>query len=102
MNPRLRQDQKAKEIGCSSITLQRYRKEINLLSPHGIPPSLKTNHTRKQKTSNTKLDDIKVTSNDLKAISSEHGKNKKSRLKGGAKIEFNEKNFDEIIHNNYF
>ena len=68
VNPRLRQDQIAKEIGCSSSTLQRYRKVVNLLSPHGIPPTLKTNHTRKKKTSNTKLDDIKVTSNDLKTI----------------------------------
>ena len=37
-----------------------------MLSPYRIPPSSKTNHTRKQKTSNTNLDDVKVTSNDLK------------------------------------
>ena len=32
MNPGLRQDQIAKEIGCSSSTLQRYRQDIKMLS----------------------------------------------------------------------
>ena len=37
MNLRLRQDQIAKELGCSSSTFQRYRQDINMLSPYGIP-----------------------------------------------------------------
>ena len=32
-NPRLGQDQIAKELGCSSTTLQRYGQNINMLSP---------------------------------------------------------------------
>ena len=31
--PKLGQDQIAKELGCSSVTLQRYRQDKNLLSP---------------------------------------------------------------------
>ena len=44
-----------------------------MLSPSTVPPSSKTNHTRKQKTSNTNLDDVKVTSNDLKMTSNDLG-----------------------------
>ena len=33
VNPRLKQDQIAKELGCLSRTSQRYRKKINKLSP---------------------------------------------------------------------
>ena len=40
-----------------------------MVSPYRIPPSSKTNHTRKRKTPNTNLDDVKVTSNDLKMTS---------------------------------
>ena len=72
-----------------------------MLSPYSIPPSAKTNHTRKQKTPNTNLDVVKVTSNDLKTTSNEPVKNKKNKLKSGANIEFNEKFGDEILHNIY-
>ena len=36
-NPKLRQDQIAKEIGYSSSTLQRYRHDMNTFSPYKIP-----------------------------------------------------------------
>ena len=65
-NPRLKQSEIAKLLELSSFTIQRYRREINMLSPYRIPPSSKTNQTRKQKTPNTNIDDVKVTSNDLK------------------------------------
>ena len=42
---------------------------MNMLSPLRIPPSSKTNHTRKQMTPITNLDDVKVTSNDPKRTS---------------------------------
>ena len=45
VNARLRQDQIAKEIGCSGSTLQRYRQDINMLSPYSIPPN---SHKRKK------------------------------------------------------
>ena len=65
-NPRIKQSETANFLELSFSTIQRYRREINMLPPYRIPPSSKTNHTRKQKTSNTNLDDVKVTSNDLK------------------------------------
>ena len=39
VNPKLKQDQRAKEIGRSSSTLQRYRHDKNRLSPYTIPTS---------------------------------------------------------------
>ena len=81
-----------------------------MLSPYRIPPSSKTNHTRKQKTPNTNLYDVKVTSNDLKNdLKWFHDdlkqrttwKQKKNKLKGGANTEINEKYLDEIFHNSY-
>ena len=44
VKPRLRQDQIAKELGCSKSTLQRYGNDINMLSPYRIPPN-NTNET---------------------------------------------------------
>ena len=52
-------------MGCPSSTLQRYRQDINMLSPFIIPPN---NHKRKQKISNREhdLERPQMTSNDLK------------------------------------
>ena len=79
-----------------------------MLSPYRIPTSSKTNHTRKQKTPNTNLDDAKVTSNDLKMTSKESNTTSnyrnKNNLKAGSihdNTEINEKFLDEFIHNNY-
>ena len=52
-NPKLGQDQLAKELGCSSSTLQRYRHDIFMLSPYRI---LSNSHKRRQKISITNLD----------------------------------------------
>ena len=100
-NPKSKQSEIAKLLELSFSTIQRYRREINIFSPYRIPASSKTNHTGKQKTLNTNLDNIKVTSNDLKMTSNEPVKNKKNKLKGGANIEITEKYLDEIVHNNY-
>ena len=79
-NPTLKQSEIAKLLELSSSTIQRYRIEKNVLSPYRIPPSSKTNHSRKQKTPNTNLDDFKVTSNDLRKTSSDL-KPQKNQLK---------------------
>ena len=42
-NPRLMQSEIVKLLELSSSTIQRYRREINMLSPYTIPPSSKTN-----------------------------------------------------------
>ena len=93
-SPRLTQSEVANLLELSSSTIQRYRREIKMLSPYRIPPSSKTYLTGKQKTSNTILDDVKVTSNDvtmtsndLKTTSNEPVKNKENKLKSGANIE---------------
>ena len=38
-NPRMRQSQIANQIGLSTSTLQRYRNDINMLSPYRINPN---------------------------------------------------------------
>ena len=59
-NPRLKQSEIANQLGMSSSTIQRYRNDINMLSPYRISP----NNTKKlsKRPKSTKL----VTSKDLK------------------------------------
>ena len=47
-NLKLKQSEKAREFKLSSSTLQRHRRELNMLSPYTIPPPTKT-HTIKQR-----------------------------------------------------
>ena len=44
--PRLKQSEIAKSLELSSSTIERYRREINLISHYRIPPSSKTNTKR--------------------------------------------------------
>ena len=53
VNPKFRQDQIAKELSWSGSTLQRYRQNINMLSPYRIPPN---SNKRKQKISSREND----------------------------------------------
>ena len=65
-NPKLKQSEIARVLKISSSTIQRYRRELGMLSQNRLPPSSKT-HTRKQKTSNnTNINeqDLKMTSKD--------------------------------------
>ena len=105
-NPRLKQSEIPDRLGMSSSTLQRYRNDINMLSPYRISP----NNTKKR-TKKAKIDDIgdpkrpQMTSNDVKRTSNETVKNKKNKLKGGAmpvqeNIEINEHYLDKILKNN--
>ena len=90
-NPKLKQSEIANQLGISSSTIQRYRNDINMLSPYRISP----NNTKKR-SKKAKIDDIgdlkrpQMTSNDLKTTSDEPVKNKKNKLKGGSNIEINE------------
>ena len=70
-NSKIEQSEFAKLLELSSSTIQRYRRETKMLSLYRITLSSETNHTRKQKTPNTKLDDVKLTSNDLKMTSND-------------------------------
>ena len=95
-NPRMEQSEIANQLGMSSSTLQRYRNDINMLSPYRISAN-----NVKKRPKKAKIDDIgdlkrpEMTSNDSKTTLNETVKNKKSRLKGGAmpvqeNIEINE------------
>ena len=103
-NPKMKQTEIANQLGMSSSTLQRYRNDINMLSPYRINP----NNTKKR-SKKAKIDDIgdlkrpQMTSNDVKTPSNETVKNKKNKLKGGAiqeNIEINEHYLDKILKNN--
>ena len=63
VNRKLKQDQIAKELGCSSSTLKRNRSDINMFSLFRIPSN---GHKRGQKFSNIKLDDDSNRKHDVK------------------------------------
>ena len=99
-NPKMKQSEIADHLNMSSSTLQRYRNDINMLSPYRINP----NNVKKQP-KKAKIDDIgdlkrpQMTSNDLKATSNEPVKNKKNKLKGGSIIEIDEHYLDNVLKN---
>ena len=103
-NPRTKQSDIADHLNMSSSTLQRYRNDINMLSPYRISPN-----NVKKRPKKAKIDDIgdlkrpQMTSNDIKTTSNETVKNKKNKLKGGSiqeNIEINEHYLDKILRNN--
>ena len=108
-NPKMRQSQIANQIGLSTSTLQRYRNDINMLSPYRISSNNTNKRTKKVKNTDFdnnsyNKDDVKrlqMTSNDLETNSKEIVKNKK-KLKGGSiedNIEINEHYLDKILKN---
>ena len=103
-NPKMKQSDIADHLNMSSSTLQRYRNDINMLSPYRISPN-----NVKKRPKKAKIDDIgdlkrpQMTSNDVKTTSNETVKNKKNKFKGGAiqeNIEINEHYLDKILKNN--
>ena len=100
-NPRMKQSQIANEIGLSTSTLQRYRNDINMLSPYRNSQNNVKKQPKKAKIND--IDDLKrpqTTSNDLKTTSNETVKNKKNNLKGGflqEDVEINEHYLDKIL-----
>ena len=89
-NPKLKQSEIANQLGHSASTLQRYRNDINMLSPYRTQITLKK---QAEKVSNTCFDDNshrepdvkrpQTTSNDLKIASNESVKNRRKKLNGG-------------------
>ena len=71
-NSKMTQSEIASQINMSSSTIQRYRNDINMISPYRINP----NNVKKQQ-KKTKIDDIgdlkrpNLTSNDLKTTSND-------------------------------
>ena len=100
-NPKMKQSELADHLNMSSSTLQRYKNDINMLSPYRINPNNVKKHPKK-----VKIDDIgdhkrpQMTSNDLKTTSNETVKNEKNKLKGGSNIEIDEHYLDNVLKNN--
>ena len=103
-NPKRNQSEITNHLNMSTSTLQRYRNDINMLSPYRTNPN-----NVKKRPKKAKIDDIgdlkrpQMTSNDLKMTSNETIKNKKNKLKAGSvqeNIESNEHYLDEILDNN--
>ena len=73
-NPKMRQFEIANQLGLPSSTVQRYRNDINMLSPYRINPNNTNKRTKKVK--NTVFDNnphhkldvkrLQMTSNDIK------------------------------------
>ena len=63
-NPRMKQSQITNQIGLSTSTLQRYRNDVNMLSPYRTNP----NNTKKRtkKASNGKFDNNSHQESDFK------------------------------------
>ena len=113
-NPKTKQSEVPKQLGYSSSTLQRYRIDINMLSPYRI----QSNNTNKRtkKPSNTNFDNnshgecdfkrLQMTSNDLKTTQTTTKSNKKIKnfLQAGSmqeNIEINEHYLNEFLDNKY-
>ena len=103
-NPRMKQCEITNQLGMSSSTVQRYRNDINMLSPYRNNPNNVKKRTKKAKIDNiTDLKRPQMTSNDTKTTSDEPVKTKQNKLKGESlqqNIEFNEHYLDKILKNN--
>ena len=101
-NPQMKQSEIANHLNMSSSTLQRYRNDINMLSPYRINPNNVKKRSKKAKID--AISDLKrpqMTSNDIKTTSNETVKNKKNKLKAiQENIEINEHYLDKILKNN--
>ena len=97
-NPKMKQSEIANNLNMSSSTLQRYRNDINMLSPYRINPNNIKKRPKKAKIDdNGDLKRPQLTSNDKKTRS-------KNVLKAGSlqeeNIEINEHYLDKILKNN--
>ena len=93
-NPKMKQSEIANNLNMSSSTLQRYRNDINMLSPYRI-----NSNNNKKNPKKAKIDD----NSDLKRpqkTSNDSIKNKNTKLKGGSvqdDVEINEHYPDKIL-----
>ena len=104
-NPKMTQSEISSQLNMSPSTIQRYRNDINMISPYRINPNNVKKQQKKTKIDNN--DDLKrpqLTSNDLKTTSNDKKTRSKNVLKAGSikeeKIVINEHYLDKIIKNN--
>ena len=102
-NPKLKQSETAKELGCSSSTLKRYRNVINMISTYrnhsNINKGKRNISIIKNEPKRTQMSSYdSVVRKTVEPIQPVKTKNK---LKDGANFEISENSSDEIVHNNY-
>ena len=103
--PKMKQSEIANNLNMSSSTLQRYRNDINMLSPYRNNPNNNKKHPKKAEIDdNGDLKRPQMTSDDLKATSNDNKKTKtKNNLRGGSvqeDVEINEHYLDKVLKNN--
>ena len=104
-NPKMTQSEISSQLNMSPSTIQRYRNDINMISPYRINPN-----NVKKRSKKVKIDDIgelkrpNLTSNDLKTTSNDKKSKSKNVLKAGSiqeeNIEINEHYLNKILKNN--
>ena len=104
-NPKMTQSEISSQLNKSPSTIQRYRNDINMISPYRINPN-----NVKKRSEKAKIDDNgdvkrpQMTSNDLKISSNDKKTESKNVLKAGSvqeeNIEINEHYLDKIFKNN--
>ena len=84
-NPKMSQSEISSKLNMSPSTIQRYRNDINMISPYRINPNNVKKQQKKAKIGNN--DDLKrpqLTSNDLKTTSNDKKTKSKNFLKAGS------------------
>ena len=104
-NPKMTPSEISNQLGMSSSTLQRYRNDINMISPYRNNPNNVKKQRKKDKIDNN--DDLKrpqMTSIDHKTTSNDKKTRSKNVLKAGSvqeeNIEIIEHYLDKILKNN--
>ena len=110
-NPKKKQPEITNQLSSSSSTIQRYRNDINMLSPYRIQSNNINKRIKKAKNTDSDNDSQpnhddkrpQMISNDLKTTQTKSNKKNKHILKTGSVqqyIEINEHYLNEILHNN--
>ena len=104
-NPKMTQSEISNQLGMSSSTLQRYRNDVNMISPYrNNPKNVKKQQKKTKIIDNGDLKRPNLTSIDLKTTSNDKKVRSENVLKAGSvqeeNIEINEQYLDKILKNN--
>ena len=103
-NPKMTQSEISSQINMSPSTIQRYRNDINMISPYkNNSKNVKKQRKKTKIENNADLKRPQMTSNDLKTTSNDKKTKAKNVLKAGSiqdNIEINEHYLDKILKNN--
>ena len=104
-NPKMSQSEISSQLNMSPSTIQRYRNDINMISPYrNSPKNFKKQQKKAKINDNGDLKRPNLTSNDLKTTSNDKKTRSKNVLRAGSvqeeNIEINEHYLDKIPKNN--